>query len=136
MAQHRDIDALIAWLETVARRPFSWRTLHCAAYAAQAVKAQSGRNPMAGIVCRSKRAAHTVLAAEGGMEAAVDRRLFRIPPALASRGDIAGVPDPDFGVRLLVVEGATLVGPGATGAQRLPRSMMTMAWSAMPEGDA
>jgi hypothetical protein len=131
MAQHRDIDALIAWLETVARRPFSWRW-HCVRKAAEAVKVQGGGDFLPGIACRSKRAARALIEAEGGLEAAVDRRLTRIPPALASRGDIAGVPDDEFGIRLLVVEGATLVGPGATGAQRLPRSMMTMAWSAMP----
>ena len=64
----------------------------------------------------------------------MDRRLRRVPPALAQRGDIAGVPDPLFGVRLMVVDGVTLVGPGARGLERQPRSAMVIAWDAMSAG--
>lgn len=125
----RDHDALLALIEQVAGKPFAWRDHHCARFAARAVEAQTGRDPMAGIVCRSKRQAIVVLEQEGGLEAAVDRRLRRIAPALAARGDIAGVVDDEFGIRLMVVEGATLVGPGATGQRRAPRAAMIMAWS-------
>jgi hypothetical protein len=125
----RDHDALLALIEQVADKPFAWRDHHCVRFAARAVAAQTGRDPMAGIVCRSKREAVVLLEQEGGLEAAVDRRLRRIAPALAARGDIAGVVDEEFGVRLMVVEGATLVGPGATGQRRVPRGAMIMAWS-------
>ena len=125
----RDHDALLALIEQVAAKPFAWRDHHCVRFAARAVEAQTGRDPMAGIVCRSKREAVVLLEQEGGLEAAVDRRLRRIAPALAARGDIAGVVDEEFGVRLMVVEGATLVGPGATGQRRVPRGAMIMAWS-------
>ena len=136
MADHRDLDALLALLEERARVPFSWSSNHCASFAARAVKAQTGRNPMAGLRCRSRRAAAHLLDTLGGMEVAVDERLRRIPPALASRGDIAGVHDDDFGLRLLVVEGATLVGPAPRGLRRVPRAMMVAAWSAVGEIDA
>src|SRR3546814_3100758 len=62
------------------------------------------------------------------METAMDRRMARVAPALAMRGDIAGVPDPLTGLRLMVVEGAMLVGPGAAGLERQPRCAMTIAW--------
>lgn len=125
----RDHDALLGLIEQVAAKPFAWRDHHCVRFAARAVEAQTGRDPMAGIVCRTKREAIALLAEEGGLEAAVDRRLRRIAPALAARGDIAGVADDEFGIRLMVVEGATLVGPGAMGQRRVPRGLMVMAWS-------
>ncbi|MEO0872087.1 MAG: hypothetical protein AAFY19_09045, partial [Pseudomonadota bacterium] len=68
----------------------------------------------------------------GGLRAVMNARLNRISPAMAQRGDIAGLPDAAFGVRLMVVEGATLVGPSKTGLKRLPRSAMRAAWSAVP----
>jgi hypothetical protein len=48
---------------------------------------------------------------------------------MAQRGDIAAVPDPVLGISLMVLEGATLAGPGARGIKRLPRSAMIAAWS-------
>ncbi|MES3152949.1 hypothetical protein O6Y00_11155 [Sphingomonas faeni] len=67
----------------------------------------------------------------GGMEAAVSARLTAIAPALAQRGDIAGVPDDMLGLRLMVVEGETLVGPGDNGNCRQKRNAMTHAWSGL-----
>ena len=128
MARNHD-----AWLAEMARRarmPFDWRRNDCARYAAACVKAQTGRNALHGLRWASKAGAARVLLRLGGMEAAVDARLTRIAPAMAMRGDVAGVFDPDFGVSLMIVEGATLVGPGETGEKRLPRAAMIMAWSA------
>lgn len=127
----RDHDALLAFIAGRTNTPHDWRTNDCARYAAGAVEAQTGRRPLHGLgrwgtfagACR-------VLAKLGGMEAATSSRLKPISPAMASRGDIAGVPDEALGLRLMVVEGETLVGPGETGNQRVKRSAMTHAWSA------
>jgi hypothetical protein len=134
----RNIPALIAMLEDWQARPFRWRRgRDCVSFAAAAIEAQTGRDPLADIALWSTRAEALALAeAEGGLKAALDKRLMQLPPALAQRGDIAGVlargSDRRFGIRLAVIEGATLVGPGACGLERLPRAVMVMAWSALP----
>jgi len=132
----RDYSALLALLERRRMRRFSWRSQDCVRFAAAAIAAQTGRDPLFGLPrWRTRREALALARAEGGLEAAVDKRLARIPAALAQRGDIAGVPDPLFGVRLMVIEGATLVAPGAKGLERQPRSAMVMAWSAGEHSD-
>lgn len=126
----RNHDALIALLHDRARRPFAWGSHDCVRFAAAAVKVQTGRNLLTGLKWRSLKAARALIEQEGGLEAAVDSRLARVPPALAVRGDIAAVEDADFGIRLMVVEGVTLVGPGKDGLRRLPRTAAIIAWSA------
>lgn len=127
----RDHDALLAALSARATTPFDWRRNDCVRYAAAAVKAQTGRNPLRGIKrWYSAAGARRVLDSLGGMEAAVSARLTPIAPAAAKRGDIAGVPDDALGLRLMVVEGETLVGPCGRGERREPRRAMTRAWSA------
>ncbi len=128
----RDHIALIETIEARAGRGFRWRRgRDCVSFAAACIHAQTGRDPLADVPrWRTRDEALAVVADEGGLEAAVDARLARVAPALALRGDIAGLPDPLLGVRLMVIEGETLVGPGARGLERLPRSQMTIAWSA------
>lgn len=127
----RDYTALVAAIDARADRPFGWKNgRDCVSFAAACVKAQTGQSPLAGLPrWRSRAAAGAIAEAQGGLEAALDARFARVAPALAKRGDIAGLPDPLFGVRLMVIEGETLVGPGARGLERLPRSCMTLAWS-------
>lgn len=133
----RDVAALIALIEAWQARPFRWRRgRDCVSFAAAAIEAQTGRDPLADIALWSSRAeALALVEAEGGLKAALDKRLNRLPPSLAQRGDIAGVlargSDRRFGIRLAVIEGATLVGPGRRGLERLPRDAMVMAWSAL-----
>lgn len=130
MTPVRDHEALLALLERRARRRFSWRRWDCVRFAAAAVKAATGRDMLGSLRWSSMRNAAAILADEGGLQAAVDRRLTPIAPALAARGDVAGVPDQRFGIRLMIVEGRTLVGVGAAGLERCPRAAMTLAWSA------
>ena len=131
----RDIPALIALLDGRVACAFSWRGRRdCGHFADAAIKAQSGVSIIGDLRWSSRAQARAIADSEGGFEAAMDRRLRRVPPALAQRGDIAGVPDPLFGVRLMVVEGVTLVGPGAHGLERQPRSAMTIAWDTMSAG--
>lgn len=128
----RDFTAFVETIEQARRRAFAWRRgRECVGFAGACIAAQTGRDPLAGVPhWRTRAEALAVAEAEGGLIAAIDARLDRVPPAMAGRGDIAGLPDPLFGVRLMVVEGDTLVGPGRRGLERLPRAAMTMAWSA------
>lgn len=127
----RDIAALIATIEVHSARGFRWRRgRDCVSFAAACVKAQTGQDILDGVPgWKSRREALAQTDAQGGLIWALDQKLRPIPPAMAMRGDIAGVPDPLFGIRLMVVEGDTLVAPGARGLERQPRSVMTMAWS-------
>jgi hypothetical protein len=129
----RDIPALIACIEAYSQKPFRWRSgRDCVSFAAACVQHETGVDPLADLpVWSTRREALAVAKAEGGLEAALDKRLTRIAPAMAQRGDIAGLPDERFGVRLMVVEGTTLVGPGDRGLERLPRTEMAFAWSAV-----
>jgi hypothetical protein len=132
----RDYAALFAFIEARQASGFRWRfPRDCVGFAGAAIAAQTGIDPLADLPRWRTRAEALALAeAEGGLEAGVDKRLTRIAPALAQRGDIAGLPDDSaFGLRLMVIEGATLVGPGARGLERLPRAAMVRAWSAVRE---
>jgi hypothetical protein len=133
----RDIPALIAAIEARSGRGFRWRRgRDCVSFAAACVKAQTGEDLLAHVPTWTTRAEALRMAqARGGLKLALDKRLSRIEPALAKRGDIAGLPDRLFGVRLMVVEGETLVGPGTRGLERLPRRAMTLAWSIEGAGD-
>lgn len=133
----RDITALLALIEARSASAFGWqRGRDCVSFAAACALAQTGHDLLAGVPgWRSRKQAKAIADAEGGLEAALDARLARVPPAMAQRGDIAALPDPLFGLRLMVIEGATLVGPGARGLERLPRSAMTLAWSILPAAD-
>jgi hypothetical protein len=126
----RDISALLAMIEKRSAIPFGWRGgRDCVSFAARAVKAQTGIDPRGDLRWSSMKQADAAISQEGGIEAALDARFDRIAPALARRGDIAGIVDDRFGVRLMVVEGAMLVGPSASGLDRLPRAVMTIAWN-------
>jgi hypothetical protein len=132
----RDIPALIACIEAYQPRGFRWRTgRDCVSFAAACIQHQTGEDLLADLpIWSTRREARAIVTAEGGLEAALDARLTRIAPALAQRGDIAGLPDDSaFGLRLMVIEGATLVGPGTRGLERLPRAAMSVAWSAVRE---
>lgn len=136
----RDVAAMIAVIEARSARTFAWHGQRdCVSFAGACIAALTGRDPLAGLPrWRTRREALAVAQEQGGLEAAVDARLpVRVAPANAQRGDIAGLPDRLFGIRLMVIEGETLVGPGRNGLERLPRSAMTIAWSAtgeLPDG--
>ncbi|MCX9146626.1 DUF6950 family protein [Erythrobacter sp. WG] len=134
----RNRTALIEAIEARRLSRFRWRRgRDCVSFAAACVKAQTGSDPLAGLGSWANlREARERVSAEGGLEAALDARFDRVPPALAQRGDIAGVPDPLFGIRLMVIEGEMLVGPATRGLERLPRSEMTIAWSIDARGSA
>lgn len=126
----RDLSALAALIEARQAAPFAWGRHDCVTFAAAAVRAQGGALKIPGRRWRSEAGAARALARAGGLEAAVDGVLRRVPPAFAARGDVALV-DGARGPLLAVVEGQTLVGPGPRGLERLPREAMRAAWSAL-----
>lgn len=129
----RNVLALHAFIDSRASVPHAWgrRANDCAGYSLDAVQALTGVDRAPELDWTDAKSGVRVIAAEGGLEAAYDRRFQRIAPALAQRGDIAGVPDADFGIHPMIVEGGTLVGPGEVGNRRQPRAAMTIAWSAV-----
>jgi hypothetical protein len=135
----RDIPALIALIEARSQRGFRWqRGRDCASFAAACIAAQTGTDPLADLPrWRTRREALAVARSLDGLQSAMDALLMPIAPALAQRGDIAGViatgSDRCFGIRLMVVEGATLVAPEKRGLERLRREEMAFAWSLSAE---
>lgn len=129
----RDLDALLRLIEARQSRPFGWAQPNdCVSFAMAAIRAQFGWSPLGRLRWRSERGALRAVRSVGGLETAMDARMRAIAPARAMRGDIAGVADRLLGISLMVVEGDTLVGPGANGLKRLPRAAMIRAWSAEP----
>lgn len=126
----RNHDAMLAAIAERAATPFCWRTNDCARFAAAIVEAQTGRTILTHLRWKTAQGAMRAIERAGGVEAAVSLWLRPVAPALAQRGDIAGVPDGKLGLRLMVVEGELLVGPGEYGILRQPRSIIARAWSA------
>ena len=62
----------------------------------------------------------------------MDGIFVRTSPAAARRGDL-GMATMSTGPSLVVIEGETVVGPGLTGNERLPRSALTAAWDVESE---
>ncbi|MDP3853147.1 hypothetical protein [Phenylobacterium sp.] len=128
----RDHDAMIALVESRARAPLAWgdQANDCVSFARAVVTALIGRDPLAGLGHHwtSQRGAQRVLRRLGGLEAAVDSVLPRIAPSMAKRGDVGLVTIGGID-SLVVVEGDTVVGPGDHGLVRLPRRVITAAWS-------
>jgi hypothetical protein len=126
----RDVNALVAYLAERAHRPHEWgrKANDCMSFPAGAVKAQTGKDPAAGLKWKSHATAMSLLNKLGGIEAVLDARFERVAPALAMRGDIAGVPDPEFGIHPMIVEGTMLCAPGERGLKRCSRSAMVIAW--------
>jgi len=133
LSGRRDIEALLRQIALRRAIPHSWKRGECCvSFAFACVEAQTGIDWLADIGWWTNWAeARRVARSIGGLKVALDDRLTRIAPAFAQRGDVAGLPDKAFGVRLMIVEGATLVGPGERGLEHLPRSAMRLAWSAV-----
>lgn len=111
----------------------------CVAFALEAAYRQTGQRRAARLRWTTLAQGMRIIARFGSLEAAFDHYFQRIAPAQAMRGDIAGVPVTPardglkpaalLDLHVMLVEGATLVGPGDSGNRRLPRSCMVCAWS-------
>ncbi|MEL6738347.1 MAG: hypothetical protein AAFO28_05435 [Pseudomonadota bacterium] len=131
-ALSRDIEALIRYIEERSDMAHGWRRgRDCVSFALGGVEAQTGIDVLAPIeLWKNKREALKVARDHGGLLKKLNAWMDPVAPALAKRGDVAGLADKDFGVRLMLIEGPTLVGPGKKGLERLPRQAMARAWNA------
>lgn len=128
----RDLAALLAFIGERHAMPYAWGrdANDCVGYVLSAVEKMTGVRVAPKLKWSDQKQALKAIKKHGSIEAFFDLHFDRVHPALAMRGDIAGVPDNAFGVHTGIVEGLTLVGPGDHGNKRVPRSAMTIAWSA------
>jgi hypothetical protein len=128
----RDFAALHAFIDSRHQAPHAiGRSANdCVAFMLGEVEAQTGKRVAARLKWSSLADAAKIIKRYGSLEKALDAHFERIPPAHAMRGDIGGVPDEDFGIHPMIVEGLDLVGPGDDGNRRMKRAAMTCAWSA------
>ena len=122
--------ALVGFLNARARTPFAWGSNDCCSFAADAVVAITGTDPMADLRgYDSETGAGRVLVkcGVGGFEEIVAAIFDEIPPGMARRGDLALAMQGNQ-AGLMVVEGDTLAGPGETGIVRLPRAAALKCW--------
>lgn len=121
------IEAREDWVFGYGRAP---RTHDCARFVGGGVEAATGRNPLKRFSSEwtTRRGARRVLAAHGGMAAAVGEVLTPLESVtLARRWDVGMTADDT----LVLIEGDTVVGLSPTlGQVRQPRSALTRAWSA------
>jgi hypothetical protein len=128
----RDFEALAGFIDSRLAMPHDWGSdaNDCASFVLGAVEAATGERRAADLSWSTQREVIAVVRRFGSLEAAFDAYFDRIAPALAQRGDIAGVPDRHFGIHPMIVEGELLVGPGVRGNHRVKRAAMVIAWSA------
>jgi hypothetical protein len=128
----RDFTALCDFIGSRQALPYAWGrdANDCVGFVLGAVEAMTGAVVGPKLKWSSEKEALKAIAKFGSLEAAFDAHFGRIPPALAQRGDIAGVPDETFGIHPGIIEGLTIVGPGEKGNRRIPRRLATVAWSA------
>ena len=121
-------ERLLAYLAEREAMPFAWWINDCCTFARGAVLAMTGADLMADVTpYRTPEEAGRILRAP--LEEFLDQRLTRVPIGLAQRGDVALVKSLDRDrprMALTIVEGPTLVGPGAA---RLPRTAARLAWA-------
>lgn len=128
--QERDRVALVRFIESRSAMPHDWNGNCCVRFVLCAVEAQFGSAPAPSVTWTNERSAKRAIAKAGGIAAECDRLFVPITPAQAQMGDIAGIDDPESGFMLMIVEGATLAGPGETKLERRPRAVMVRAWRA------
>lgn len=132
MTRRPDWEArLHAYLESVAGKPFAWGSHDCCLFAAGAVKAITGDDPMPEFRGRYTTAAGSVRALKrygaGTLEETIDGKFPERPVAFARRGDLAFV----NGMVGVVVGGdALFVGEedGTEGLVRFPRAAWAKCW--------
>lgn len=112
-----------------ARMPFVWGANDCCSFAAAAVQAITGRNPMAGVVAyASEAAAARLILRAGGLRALASQYLGRpVPPAFAAVGDVVLVMN-EGREALGVCNGVNVLGPGPAGIDVLGIEAALAAW--------
>lgn len=123
---------LKAFIDARKGQPFAWGANDCASFAADAVLAQTGVDPMAdwrGYDSEFGAARVLVTAGATSLADLVTRVLTPCPVGLAQRGDVALVMQGNEPT-LMIVAGDWLIGPGLERMKMAPRSAAVMTWRA------
>lgn len=122
---------LAALVERARTARFEWGKFDCCTFAADAVQAVRGDDPLAHLrgSYGSLRAARRLLEELGGLRRAVTSLMGEpmAEPRCAQRGDLVLV-EPDGYPALAVVHGASALLPLGAGVQRVPMADWRMAW--------
>lgn len=112
------------------RQPYAWGTNDCVTFAADAVQAVTGTDPMSDLrgSWDSESAALAVLEAQGGLIAAMDARFPRKAKEFAQRGDLVLVKDANGQPSLAVCVGKDAASPGEDEMLLTPMGKVRMAW--------
>ena len=112
--------------------PFAWGTNDCVTYAADAVRAITGDDPLADLrgSWSTELGARRAVTRAGGMPAALDSRFTRLPNVLcAQRGDIGVLPEETGWHVVVVCMGALWACPGPDGVVTVSLEKAAMAWA-------
>jgi len=120
---------LAAYLQSRQKTPFKWGSNDCVSFAAGAVEAMTGTNPMPSLKYRSAKTAAAAVDKRGGLKKAVDGALkgARVRVAFARRGDVV-MADIEGRDTVTVCIGHALIGPGADGLVTVPLTRGCCAW--------
>ena len=112
-----------------ARMSFAWGSNDCCSFAAAAVEAITGRNPMAGVTPYDSEAAaaRLILRAGGLRDLASEYLGAPVPPAFAGVGDVVLVVN-EGREALGICNGVNVVGPGPAGMDVLGIDAAIAAW--------
>jgi hypothetical protein len=107
------------------KTPFEWGKHDCVLFANNWIFLKTGKNILADYPkWASAKEALRFLQQEGGIKAAVDKRLKQIHPNLAKDGDIALYEE-----SICIFSGSKIVGPSESGLIYLDRTKALCAWS-------
>lgn len=127
-------ERLAALIEARRETPFRWGAQDCCTFAADAVLAMTGRDPIApwrGTY--ASEAEGDAILGEGGMAAFVERLLAdfgarEVPPPFARRGDWALVTIGNQAICGVVLDGRCAI-PGTDRLQFVPQRRIARAWA-------
>jgi len=130
MKQPGYIEALLLFVAERRLTPYAWGTNDCVIYAADAAVVVTGVDPLGDLrgTWATEAEAMAVLAAEGGLVAAMDARFSRVRRNFEQRGDLALVRDADGQPSLAVCMGAYASAPGETEGLLVPANQIRLAW--------
>lgn len=128
--------ALAALVHSRLAAPFAWGAHDCALFAADAVQAQTGTDPAAGLrgTYATQAGAARVIKKRGGLQAIATAALGApLPsPLLARAGDVGLVTTHDGTQALAVCHGAYWLAPGPEGLCPVTLRSATVAWRVLP----
>lgn len=125
-------ERLTAFIQLRRSMPYAWGTNDCVVFAADAVHAVAGFDPIEGIrgLWNDEATANQILAEQGGLIAATDRLFLRqSSTSFYQRGDICLLlMEPNLTPTLGVCAGPYAAAPGPEGMVLVPMSEVRIIW--------